>query len=447
MRLFYAMILLLGLSANGFAQINPGMPSWVDDTPFALGGDVGHPALSGIDAVWLDGVLNQVGQITVNSHIILFHPRHGDLGVRKLESSGLTSDVGTLSTGLQYVLGLRSFEQPDANGVSQVVGFYVTGLKSNGKSSVFYCPWSGVNPPPTNLALTELIPEAPAGRVYIVGDIVENRLYVFDAAGENVYRYVDSDADGLPDTPDTVAPLSLATKPAGALIREPVLGFYRPAGTTDDAFHWGSSKHRWGYWRVAADQGVLKASWKRIPRPPRFDAEGVCDGQNKIRAHHDYGKKVVVYAGVSVSQMQLISHATVVSDNLHQWVDVGLTRPLRQGEVIQLRDADDGALVSYLETVAPRRHFLMESEEGTVWESVPVSFPAFDVSPSTTVVTGKLGNVLVALDVKISQNSVVIETPVLAGGTSSASLLVEATDSRFPGVVSRQTINVCHKSN
>ncbi len=447
MRMFCALVLVFGLPIGGLAQVNPGMPPWVDDVTFSLGGDVGHPALSGIDSVWVDGVFNQVDQVTANAHIILFHPRHGDLAVRKLEASGLTSDVGTLSTGLQYVLGLRTLERPDANGISRVVGLYVTGLKSNGHASVFYCPWSGTNPPPPNVAFSELIPEAPTGRTYLVGDIVGDRLYVFDAAGEKVYRYVDSDGDGLPDTPDTVGPLSLAANPPGALIREPVLGFYRPAGTMDDALHWGTSKHRWGYWRLAADQGVLKVAWTRVPRPPRFDAEGVCDGQSKLRAHHDYGKKVLVYAGNSVAQMQPISHATVVSDNLHQWVDVGLTRPLRQGEMIQLRDADDGTLVSYLGTVAPRRHFIMESDAGTAWELVPVSFPAFDVSPSTTVVTGKLANVPVALDVTISQNAIVIETPVLSGGRSAAPLLIEVTDSRYPGIVSRQTINVCHKSN
>ena len=327
------------------------VPSWIDvSSPsiVPLEPYYDHVGLVGVDKRWSFVVLQKSRRLAHSERRYYYHADQCDVAIRTISPTG--NDVWeTVPSGLQYVF--RASVIYDKTPAARLV---VVGIKSNGRAAVMRS--SLLSEAAADITFGPLIPEAPAGKVWLSASIAFGHLYVFEATSPSIHRYRDSNADGLPDQLDPVTPA-----PVDVVRRS---GFFecQEFGAT---IRVGIGRSRFNQWyELEENAGSLTLITKTAPSAPvgPMPVLGrVYANQGFIRCVAPRSFLVQAFSGPDIDSLQTIS-GSYKAKNLRSHVDIPVST-LSPGHVVQLIAKLEG--VSYKSrviTIAPPRFWVFPWE-------------------------------------------------------------------------------------
>ena len=342
-RVASALLLFATIASIVTAQLDP--PAWFNHDS-ASGPFENHPALSGVEARFRSTIRDECTSVRhgkFGRDFIEYHPLHGDLLF--FEGNQL---LRVIPTGLQYVFAVQSIR--DVSPPYSLRGVAATGVLANGASRVAYAAWTESSDL-AQVTFSPLLPDSPIGERFIIGNVVDDRAYVLRGVAADVLRYIDTDADGLPDAPAPLTPLSLTTSTAPRGFK----GVYRRDGE-DRVLCYQRSLRRRRFYHLVDDAGQLRfvKSDPNVAYPvtPYLRGHQPIAGLRSVRLRHRRGEVVEVVCDGRVLAKVLVDSATGV-------VTVPLSRPLQVGKPFILRS---GAVTSSVVTVLPAKPVLFQGE-------------------------------------------------------------------------------------
>ena len=432
-RIAWACLLILVTAVGLGAQPPPigPFPTWADPSlPNEYGGDSAHPAFANLDPAWAGLLASRMPKTlrTGVGHRFQWHPRHGELAIA---GNGQTepSEIGSVPTGLQYVLDLTLAAMPDGQG-GEASGLLLTGIRPDGRSSVRFAPYDPATDPDSAIVFADVLPPALPGEIYSAAGIVDGLLYVFEAASKEIRRFVDTNNDGAPDAPDASAlPVSVAN--VFAVMPTPVYGFMTgPFGPEADFLTY---RARYAY-VLNVESGHLKVVTtprSAAPRPIVYRRLGA--KQTKIRVFYHEERSLQAFRKTSTG-WDAVS-AVERTPATRNYVDLTVSKYFSDGDIIVIRDANDSSISTEELKVGPRKILFFKRPYTLASEGETLFLPGdgFDAATSTVQVHFRDDSnyQVTGLSATLSPSGLSLRIPSLPPGLTQAHLLVTVIDSRF----------------
>ncbi len=421
--LLVALVMAAPLAAQ--TPVGP-YPAWADPSlPNIYGGDKTHPALTALDPLWAASIASLMPKTLTTgvSHWYQWHPRHGELAI---ESSG--QGIGSVATGLQYVLHLTLADLPNGQG-GEIPGLMVTGIRPDGRSSIRFAPFDPSTDPDSAIVFADLLPPAPPGEIYVCAGIVEGWLYVFEAASKEIRRFVDTNNDGKPDAPDPAA-LPVSVEGMHEVLPMPVHGFMRgPFGPEAD-FAWFQDRYAHV---LKVENGHLKivTTPRSAPRPVVYRRLGA--KQTKIRVFYHEERSLQAFRKIPTGWEPVSSIERTPAT--HDYVDLTVSKYFSEGDILIVRDANDASIDTGELRVGPRKILFFKRPYTLASEGETLFLPGDGFQAQTSSIQVKFTedptHQVTGLSATLAPGGLSLKIPPLPPGLGHAHLIVTIIDSRF----------------
>ena len=403
-RVFATVLFLLQVSTG-----QTPIPSWYSNL---LGFPVASlaPELAQVDRAMFGAGPFSTGHAIIHDHVVWRYAEHGTLAVLK------SAPVCGIDTGLAKVWSLsvaRGAVGLPPNQSIEDIGLVVAGVTASGTSRVLFGAWSK-GAPASSVSFTPLIPDAPQGEYYLFPQVAYANLWVVEATHGEIRRYVDSDADGLPDSISSDIPLDIASHEDDGLWA--VTGFYPYFGRMAIRCMYTDLRQRRAA-IVRAHDGALEfvreGDSSNAGRRPVLAAHLPWTGLQRLRVAYEQGHVISVR---DASTGEVLGKGVVAAP--YKFAEVILKKPLHRNAVIKLRSESDGR----------------ESQPITVPDApksmqVLSGFPYYASSGATVILTGTgFGSptqprVIVKADVGANGNLVAVNSAVIDDARLAVTLL------------------------